>query len=401
MDTYLINKDKACCSGCRACSEVCPTNSITFEADSLGFSYPVTNRETCVRCNKCVTVCQYHQKPPMTKAAGTFVAKTRDSGIIDNSSSGGLFTELAKEILDRNGIVYGAAFDQGLRVTHIRAGSRQELAALQKSKYVQSDTEGVFTQVKNDLNAGRPVLFSGTPCQTAGLRLYLGKAYSGLFCVDIACHGTPGPKDFEQCKKYIEHKYGGQLLSFDFRTKKRGWAHMCSFVVRDSSGRTGTHIVKPYDLPYYYFFLHGRNFRESCYSCPYASLSRTGDITLADCWNVESLQLSFDTARGVSLALVNTEQGMSLWNDVAKRLDTAGVPGDFPAASNQPFRAPCSKPENREALLRGVMENGYRDTGSYLSAKEKIRELVKGAIPPGIKTKLRRLAAGIKNQGNR
>lgn len=396
MDTYLVTKDKACCCGCGACSAACPTHSITFEADSLGFSFPVVDQETCVHCNKCIDVCQYHHELRTNNASGTFVAKTKDSDTIDNSSSGGLFTELAKEVLSKNGIVYGAAFDHALRVSHIRAVSEKELPLLQKSKYVQSDTEGVFTQVKNDLIAGRTVLFSGTPCQVAGLRCFLGKAYDRLICADVACHGAPGPKDFEICKKYIEKKYGGELLRFDFRTKKRGWTHMCSFVIRDGSGRVGTHIVKPYDLPYYYFFLHGRNFRESCYSCPYASLSRTGDITLADCWNVESLQLSFDTTRGVSLALVNTEQGMSLWNDVAKRLETAGVPSDFPAASNQPFRAPCRMPDNREALLRGVMENGYRDTGSYLSAKEKIRELVKGAIPPRIKSMLRKVAAGKK-----
>ena len=396
MDTYLKTQDKSCCCGCKACAAVCPTKSISFVEDSLGFSYPQIDQATCLHCGRCESVCQYHKEPEVRPAIETFAAKTRDAGVIQNSSSGGVFTELAKEALSQGGVVYGAAFDSALRVAHIRVTTESELVALQKSKYVQSDTGGVFEQVKQDIDQGKLVLFSGTPCQVAALRSYMRKPSDSLICVDVACHGAPSPTDFERCKRFIENKYKGKLVRFDFRTKARGWTHMCSFETESESGKRRVFFVKPYQLPYYYFFLHGYSFRDSCYACPYASLNRVGDVTLADCWNVESLKIGFETKNGASLVLANTELGRRFLDSVSSRLERKRVDAAFAASSNQPFRAPCKKPERREALLQDVVKTGYREIGGYLSAKELLKETIKGAIPLGVKKSLRALLARIK-----
>ena len=393
MNAYLKTQDKTRCCGCKACAAVCPTKSVSFVEDSLGFFYPQIDQATCLRCGRCESVCQYHKQPEVHPAIETFAAKTRDADVIQNSSSGGVFTELAKETLSRKGVVYGAAFDSSLRVAHIRVTTETELVALQKSKYVQSDTGGVYEQVKQDIDQGKLVLFSGTPCQVAALRSFMRKPSDSLICVDVACHGAPSPTDFERCKRSIENKYKGKLIRFDFRTKARGWTHMCSFATENDAGKQSVHFVKPYQLPYYYFFLHGYNFRDSCYACPYASLNRVGDITLADCWNVESLKIDFETKNGTSLVLANTELGRRLLDSVSSRLEKMRVDNEFAALSNQPFRAPCKKPERREAALQDVVKNGYRPDGNYLSTKELLIERIKGAIPLGAKKSLRALLA--------
>ena len=393
MNSYLKTHDKAYCCGCRACASVCPTKSVSFVEDSFGVSYPQIDQASCLHCGRCESVCQYHKQPEVHPAIETFAAKTRDADVIQNSSSGGVFTELAKEALRRNGVVYGAAFDSSLRVAHTRATTENELVALQKSKYVQSDTSGVFEQVKRDVDQGKLVLFAGTPCQVAALRSYMRKPSDLLICVDVACHGAPSPADFERCKSFIENKYGGKLVRFDFRTKARGWTHMCSFATEDGAGKRSVHFVKPYRLAYYYFFLHGYNFRESCYACPYASLNRTGDVTLADCWNVESLKIDFETKDGVSLVSANTELGRRFLDSVSSRLARTRIDNEFAASNNQPFRAPCKKPERREALLQDVVKNGYCEVGKYLSTKRLLIETIKGAIPLGVKKSLRAFLA--------
>lgn len=401
MDTYLITKDKTCCCGCGACAIVCPTSSISFLEDELGFSYPKINESTCVHCGRCESVCQYHNCLKHSTAIETYVAKAKDIAIIQNSSSGGVFFEIGKSVLYQKGVVYGAAFDSFLRVSHQRVAEVGKLTALQKSKYVQSDIKDVFVQVRQDLANGLVVLFSGTPCQVASLKNYLGKEYKRLICVDVACHGAPGQTDFEHFKKYLQNKYHGNLTKLDFRSKKRGWAHMCSFDIEDESGKKHSYFMKPYRLPYYFFFLHGFNFRDSCYACPYASLNRVSDLTLADCWGVEQLGIHFDSRQGLSLVLANTLNGQQLFHDVSEQFEWAPISSDFPAKSNQPFKAPCKKPDNREELLKDIMINGYRIEKKYLSNGTLLKEMIKGTIPQGMKSKVRLFLAKNRNEEKR
>ena len=208
--------DKSMCCGCSACAGVCPVQCITMTADSEGFKYPIADPNICVSCGKCEQVC------PMTSVETASEKKAyavRVTQYEQDSSSGGVFSALAEKVLCEGGVVFGAAFDDGLRLQHIKVDDSSMLGHLRGSKYVQSDVGDIYRQVKDELSEGRKVLFSGTPCQVAGLHNFLGKDYPELFTVDLACHGVPSPKVWD---RYVREK-GDGLLGVKFRDKSDGW----------------------------------------------------------------------------------------------------------------------------------------------------------------------------------
>lgn len=242
------------CVGCMICAEVCPKSAIDYQVNSQGFWYPHIEEDKCIGCKKCEKVCPVHVNNKFEKTKDIVAAWNKDKDRRLTSTSGGVFYPIAKNILDCGGIVYGAALDKSNSVYHARIESVNALQLLSGSKYTQSNTEGCYKKVKDDLLLGRRVLFSGTPCQVSALKSFLGEEYENLICIDIVCHGVPSPKVFSDYLEYISMKYSSIPVKINFRYKKPCWS-VFSMKIDFEDGNT--YIASKFKDPYLYFFLVG------------------------------------------------------------------------------------------------------------------------------------------------
>jgi NAD-dependent dihydropyrimidine dehydrogenase PreA subunit len=303
------------CCGCSACYAVCPKRAITMKPDAEGFLLPVIDKTLCVNCGQCQKVCPVLHPGQKRMPLAVYAAKAKDDELRMKSSSGGMFTLLAREILKQGGIVYGAGWEKpAWRVVHKSAENEEELDDLRGSKYVQSDMGDTFRQVKKQLDSGRQVLFSGCPCQIAGLKLFLQKPYDNLLCVDLICHGVPSPFVFDRCKNVIQANsaQSGEIKRISFRQKHAfGWKRFAlSFAFANGSA-----YLQPLDQdPFLRGFLSELYSRLSCHECPFRELRSGSDITLADYWNVQQRFADMDDDKGVSLVLANSSTGLEWFN---------------------------------------------------------------------------------------
>lgn len=311
--------DPAECCGCTACASICPHDAIIMKPDTMGFLYPEVDRAKCVECKLCEKVCafnenyEYSEYPSFPLAYG---ARHKNMSEVETSRSGAAFIALSDVILRAGGVVYGVGYEKHFKVVHKRATTKEERNEFKGSKYVQSDLTNIFRLVRNDLKNGLMVMFSGTPCQTAGLASYIGnkKLKENLFLVDIVCHGVPSPYIWKDFVTYIEKKTGDTVCWVNFRDKQEyGWsAHKETFIFVNEKGEKSK-----INFPFY-FYRH-IIFRHSCGKCYYTNIRRPSDITIADFWGWEKTNPDFNTEdKGVSLMLINTEKGCQLL-ELAKR----------------------------------------------------------------------------------
>lgn len=299
------------CTGCAACGNICPHNAITMSPDNDGFIMPKINPDICVECKLCEKACPIVNgkdlKNPEVKEAYAFW----DNGTRTESSSGGAFSAIARWVLDRGGVVFGAAWHNGFKCAHKSCESWDELPALRGSKYLQSDIEHTFVEARQALRNGRYVLFTGTPCQIAGLRSFLIKPYEKLVTVDIVCHGVPSNALFINYIAKLKSGYGkyASATGFEFRNR-RGWGYAPS--ATGENCRLGT-LVGVSNL-YMSAFEKAAIFREACYDCHFNGLARVGDITIADFWGIGASGKPFrhDVTKGVSLILINSASGKDI-----------------------------------------------------------------------------------------
>lgn len=313
-------KDKSDCCGCTACASICPKDAITMEPDTLGFKYPKVDLSKCIACGLCEKVCAFndsYDKSLNLKEPEIYAARHKDMHEIETSRSGAAFIAISDFVLENGGIVYGVGYKEHFRVVHKRATTKEERDEFKGSKYVQSDLDGIFRQVKEDLKQGYTVLFSGTPCQTAGLNSYIGKKLrENLVLVDIVCHGVPSPYIWRDYLAYIEKKYKSKVVKVDFRDKSRiGWSgHIESFIFKKGNKREFTTYT---NLFYRHIML-----RPSCSMCHFTNFSRPSDFTLADYWGWEKLSLDFNKDnKGCSLLLVNTKKGLEIFEMRKEKLN--------------------------------------------------------------------------------
>lgn len=313
-------KDKADCCGCTACASICPKDAITMEPDTLGFKYPKVDLNKCINCGLCEKVCAFndnYDKSLNLKEPEIYAARHKDIHEIETSRSGAAFIAISDYILENGGIVYGVGYKDHFRVAHKRATTKEERNEFKGSKYVQSDLDGIFRQVKEDLKQGNTVLFSGTPCQTAGLNSYIGKKLrENLVLVDIVCHGVPSPYIWRDYIAYIEKKYKSKVVTVDFRDKSHiGWSgHIESFVFQCGIKRTFTTYTR---LFYTHIML-----RNSCSKCHFTNIKRPSDFTLADYWGWERTDPNFNLDdKGCSLVLTNTKKGKECFDNIKKDLN--------------------------------------------------------------------------------
>ena len=298
-----INKTKTDCCGCTACENICPHKAIVMQPDTLGFLYPKIDDSLCVDCGLCEKICSFHtdyDKSLNLLNPIAYAARHKDLQEIQTSQSGAAFVAFSDWILNEGGVVYGVGYVGHFRVVHKKATTKAERNEFKGSKYVQSDLSSVFSQVEEDLKKGLIVLFSGTPCQTSGLRSYIKKSLQeNLFLVDVVCHGVAAPFVWEDYLSFLEKREGQRLVETNFRDKSFGWrSQVESFLF--SNGKKKTYSFTLYTT---------MTIRQSCMECPYTNLKRPSDITVADFWGVEktkAVSMGGDN-RGCSLVLLNTE----------------------------------------------------------------------------------------------
>lgn len=301
----MISANRADCSGCEACANVCPKNAIEMRRDAEGFAYPTINRKLCVSCGKCDATCpalNFTKKFPDTLPK-VFAAINPDEKIRRHSSSGGAFTALSELVLQSGGVVFGAGFDENFHVKHTAAHTPDELENLRGSKYVQSKIDDVYRRVR-DMLKSTSVLFSGTPCQCAGLKKFLGGDNENLLTVDIICHGTPSPALWEN---YIgELGYAHEIRHVNFRSKRKGWA---TSQLEINFADQGHSICPVYKDIYGKLFLSGVSERPSCHACKFKFPNGQSDLTLGDAWGVQSFEPEMFDNRGTSVIFVHTPKG--------------------------------------------------------------------------------------------
>ena len=333
--------EPALCTGCTACASICPRDAIAMARDREGFDRPVIDPESCVRCGRCTAVCPILTPRPRGSMPAVFAAWNPNDGIRRDSTSGGIFTLLAEHVLEQGGVVYGAALDGGMHLRHIACFRREELWRLRGSKYVQSDLRGVFREIRKWLEQ-RPVLFSGTPCQVDGLYRYLGTRPENLITCDLVCHGVPSPGVWEDTVRDLEERRHQPLRTVRFRNKVAGWkqSHLTAVYADgtvDSAPLSQTEYGRAFGRA---LFL-----RPSCHRCPYASMTRVGDLTLGDFWGLQPEELPEQQERGVSLLLVNTAHGSRVFDQLP--LAKQPFPPERAVAGNPRLATPIHSSQER------------------------------------------------------
>lgn len=310
----ITNKNHCC--GCSACAQICPKQCIAMMPDSEGFCYPKINETICVKCGLCEKVCPMLKSQNMQGQVHAWAAYCKEDKIRLASSSGGIFSLLAEEILEEGGVVFGAAFDGQMMVHHVAVESVRDLERLRGSKYLQSRIENSYADVKAYLAADRKVLFSGTACQIAGLLHFLGRPYEKLWTVDVLCHGVPTPTLWKNYLSEQNRAFKMPVRQISFRDKSQGWKkYQMAWKVEG-----GEIYRQPASRnPYMRLFLSSICLRPSCYDCHFKGFPRVSDLTLGDCWGVEQHSPEMDDDKGTSVVIVNTEKGNTLREKIAGR----------------------------------------------------------------------------------
>lgn len=312
MERYELYADKKECCGCGACRDMCHVGAIYMSLDEEGFFYPQIDREKCTDCGLCRQVCPIKGRAGKECDRLYFGAQAKNRKLRYSSSSGGIFPVLAEYIFGRQGIVYGAAFNENMEVVHREAYDMAQLGEIQKTKYVQSSLDEIYRRIEGQLDGGRWVLFCGTPCQAHALRLFLGRYYSRLIIVDLVCYGVPSPGIWKKYVKYLELRHHGKMTEFYFRDKRnRDNGHTCSYVI------DGKEYVEPiYRDAYCRMYFRNYILRPSCHSCKFCHVERDSDFTIGDFWGIENIRPKMDDGMGTSLVIVHTGKGREIWDAV-------------------------------------------------------------------------------------
>lgn len=364
----LTFTDKSHCCGCTACASICPKQCIQMIEDKEGFLYPQIDTTVCVDCGLCEKVCPVLHPVQAKERPAVFAAINNNSIIREQSSSGGIFTLLAEQTIQKGGVVFGACFDKKWNVVHRYTETLGGLSVFRGSKYVQSDMGTSFQDAKHFLEQGREVLFSGTPCQIAGLKNYLRKSYSNLFTVDLVCHGTPSPDIWRKylletiCKR-LDLKNTKNLNVDDyisticFRTKENGWK---KYHVRFKYKNGEVESIPFYRNPYMSVFLSNLSLRPCCYSCPAKLYQIQSDMTLADFWGVNEVYSEMDDDKGCSLIFVNNKEKLELIHSLDCKIKRQSI--DNAIKYNPCILSSVKKPGNRNFFFFV-----YRMKGFYTS----------------------------------
>lgn len=379
------------CTGCGACKQICPKKAIEMNYSNGPFLEPKINLDLCVNCGLCEKICPINIDYNTKNIINVYAGVNKDKEKIIKSTSGGAFYSIAKYILNMNGVVYGCAYSKHLQAKHVRIDGLEKLEKLQGSKYVQSDIGNSYLNVKKDLELQKVVLFSGTPCQIAGLYGFLGKEYEKLITIDIICHGVSSQLFFDKYIKWYENKHNIDLINYDFRSKENtGWS-LSGIVTGLRNGRITKKKIYYFSEFYYFYFLKGVIYRSSCYSCKYANSNRIGDITLGDCWGIELMKTNINTRNGCSLIIINSNKGKELLN--GSDLELMELPFESIVYYNRQLMEPSIKPSNRNKIIKRFISLDGADLDNAFKKEEKKTIIIGRAkyfVSPSIRRMLSR-----------
>lgn len=368
-----ITQKKDCC-GCGACAQACGKKCISMFLDEEGFFYPVVDMESCIECGVCEKVCPILNKAELSGTAITAYAAFSNDGDIRNvSSSGGVFSVLAEEILRKWGVVFGAAFAEDFSVHHVMIERIEDLPMLRGSKYVQSRIEDTYHQAKAVLETGRTVLFSGVACQIAGLKAFLGKKYENLYTVDVLCHGVPSLKIWQMYCEEQEKHFGGKITGVSFRNKITGWnGYSIEQTFRNGERYCQAHLRDQFMCLYFSNIC----LRPSCHNCRFKDIPRMSDLTVGDAWGVEEHMPDMADDRGTSVVLVNTEKGQGLWNEIIPRMTVRQGEVDTLLPADAEARRSVRMHPNRKRFFTAVSQGANMAHLRRLAQKSWLRRLL-------------------------
>lgn len=399
-DIPILYQNKEDCCGCKACANACPTDAISFEEDEYGFFYPKIDDNKCIRCGKCVQTCDFQKRDGgviKNYPLHCYAAVNKNKSILKRSTSGGVFSALADIVFEDGGVVFGCVFDENLNPKHVMAENMDQLEPMHGSKYVQSDAGFTYRQVKELLEKGRTVLYSGTPCQIAGLYSFLGKSKTErLLTAELVCHGVPSAEMFHRYISFLEKKRSAKISNYKFRSKEYGWGiRNCMYdqTYTESNGKKGSipSFVSAYMVNYRRNNLH----RSGCYQCPYATSKRTADFTMGDFWGFGSVGAKSEYKRGLSIFLMNTEKAAALYPQLAQRLNLEEI-NDIDAAihTNGNLFRPSPKGEQYDRIMESYVNGTFE---KLLEEHEKSQkkaartERLKRLIPVSVYLALKRV----------
>lgn len=373
-------KDKSNCCGCYACANACPQKCIEMKKDEEGFFYPKINKKECIDCGLCEKVCPIVNQCSDIELEDSlgYSYFNQSDDIRQRSTSGGAFFEIAKKVLDSDGIVYGAAFDADFAVSHIRVDSIQNLDKLLGSKYVQSKMDGIYTAVKNDLLDERMVLFSGTPCQVEALNSFLRKKYDNLILLDVICHGVPSEEVWLKYLKQRKRNYNSDIQAISFRDKENGWKNY-NIKIKFKNRKEYKSIF--FEDPYLRCFIKDIILRPSCYSCRFKSVNRVSDITLGDYWGIWELNSAMFDDKGTSFIMGHSQKGLRLIKSSLPSATECDI--DSAIKYNPSAIKAVEKPQGRDNFFRDLNSTNIinvLEKYSGITNKMKIKRIMKRII---------------------
>ncbi|OWV14317.1 Coenzyme F420 hydrogenase/dehydrogenase, beta subunit C-terminal domain [Fibrobacter sp. UWB5] len=386
----MINlSSKEQCCGCKACGDVCPKKAISFKTDIEGFWYPEVDQNLCIDCKLCEKVCPIINIDSLKKndlpQSECHAAIHKNIEIRFDSTSGGLFSALAEATYKAGGYVGGAIFTEDYGVKFFISNNKKDLSTLRSSKYLQSDTEGLYIAVRDLVKAGERVLVCGSPCQMAALRAFLKKDYENLIIVDFICRGTNSPKVFRKYLDYLEDRFGSKVVYYKAKNKELGWRQLTS-KIRFANGQT---LYDTRDINYFTvgYLNTGVYSRPSCYDCKFKDFPRISDITLADLWGAEKIVgKDLDGDMGTSLVMVNSQKGMKYFESIKASINEQIIPFKSVLAKNPALVKPLNPPlVDREQFYKDLDSSSFgavakkyisRPIDSPISSKRKLKNIL-------------------------
>ncbi len=349
-------EDKIQCSGCHACYNICPKNAIEMIEDEKGFKYPSINKEKCIECGICEKTCPIIKNKTIENNPIAYACYNKDEEIRKNSSSGGIFSLIATNIIEKGGVVFGASFDNTFNVKHMLIETKEELEKLRGSKYVQSDIGKTYEQAKKFLEEDKTVLFTGTPCQIEGLKAYLKKEYDNLYTQDIICHGVPSPKVWERYREYRKNKDKKEPIKINFRNKDNGWKYFnLKFEYQNKKYYKKNQMT---DL-FMKVFLQNLCLRDSCYKCSFKKYNRLADITLADFWGIHKILPKMNDDKGISLVIINSTKGKELLENIKNNIQMQKVDIEEALKFNPAMTKSAKENANRENFFKDIQTEEF------------------------------------------
>lgn len=316
LPNQIVAERSKCC-GCTACYNSCPKSAIVMKTDEKGFFYPDIDKNKCIDCGLCERICPILKNEKHYDKPDAYIVRYKNASIVKQSTSGGMFTALAMYVFDHSGVVYGAGYDDSMNVICKRAIKKEQLQEMRGSKFVQSDPSNAFKEVKRDLEKGRMVLYTGTPCQISGLLAYLKTRPQNLICMDFVCRGVPSPGLWKNYVQFMENKFGSKMVKARFKNKTYGY-HSTTMKIVFQNGKTyyGSGRIDPFMKA----FVTEMSSRDSCYSCAFKGVEHMSDITAFDCYEYTEITGNLDDDKGYSSVFIHSANGKRIFESLKPEL---------------------------------------------------------------------------------